>query len=208
MLAYGGTVLFANREWVAVPKLTEARSQLRRDQIVQAARRCFVRNGMERTSVAEITAESGLSAGSIYAHYSSKAEIVLAVVQDVMDRRAAILAEYASRAQPPSPAQVIVHLAAATDRDEARVALQAWGEATTDPAIHDVVVAMIDRIRGLFRASCEQWLVSAKDYAPSEAGPRAARLADQLVAAYQAHLVRAALGAPDAIDHAAIEAIS
>ncbi|MEV4537756.1 helix-turn-helix domain-containing protein [Asanoa sp. NPDC049518] len=199
---------FCLAEEVAVPKLTEARSQLRRDQIVLAARRCFVRNGMERTSVADITAESGLSAGSIYAHYSSKADIVLAVVQDVMDRRAAILAAYASRTRPPSPAQVIGHLAAATDPDEARVALQAWGEATTDPAIHDIVVAMVDRIRGLFRESCAQWLVAVKDYAPSEAGPRAERLADQLVAAYQAHLVRAALGATDAIDLAAIEAIS
>ncbi|SNT60698.1 DNA-binding transcriptional regulator, AcrR family [Asanoa hainanensis] len=191
-----------------MPKLTEARSRLRRDQIVEAARRCFVRNGMERTSVADITAESGLSAGSIYAHYSSKAEIVLAVVQDVMDRRAAILAAYATGTRPPSPAQVIAHLAAATERDDARVALQAWGEATTDPAIHDVVVAMIDRIRGLFRDSCAQWLVTTKDLAPSDAGPRAERLADQLVAAYQAHLVRAALGAPAAIDDAAIDAIS
>ncbi len=188
-----------------MPKLTEARSQLRRDQIVRAARRCFVRNGMERASVADITAESGLSAGSIYAHFDSKADIVRAVVQDVMDRRALTLAAYASGPRPPSPTQVIVHLAAATDPDEARIALQAWGEATTDPAIHEIVVSTIDRMRDLFRVGCEAWLVEAKGYDRAAAGPRATRIADQLVAVYQAHLIRGALlGPPDAVDQAAI----
>ena len=187
-----------------MPKLTEARRELRRDQIIRAARRCFGRNGMERTSVADITAESGLSAGSIYAHFASKAEIVRAVVQDVLDRRAALVAEYAASSQPPSPDQVIVRLAA-VDPDEARVALQAWGEATTDPAIRDIVVATIDRMHELFRVSCEAWLVKAKGYEPAHAGPRATRLAGHLVAVYQAVLIQGAfLAEAGPIDRAAI----
>lgn len=187
-----------------MPKLTEARKELRRDQIIRAARRCFGRNGMERTSVADITAESGLSAGSIYAHFGSKAEIVRAVIQDVLDRRAALVTEYAAAAQPPSPAEVIVRLAA-VDPDEARVALQAWGEATTDPAIREIVVATIHRMRDLFRISCEAWLVKTEGYPPDEAGPRATRLAGHLVAVYQTVLIQDAfLDGQGPIDRAAI----
>ncbi|MBX3104032.1 MAG: TetR family transcriptional regulator [Cryobacterium sp.] len=51
-----------------MPKLTEGRRQARRDQISDAALRCFSVRGVERTSIAEITKESGLSAGSIYVH--------------------------------------------------------------------------------------------------------------------------------------------
>lgn len=187
-----------------MPKLTEARKELRRDQIIQAARRCFGRNGMERTSVADITAESGLSAGSIYAHFGSKAEIVRAVIQDVLDRRAALVTEYAASAAPPSPAEVILHLAA-VDPDEARVALQAWGEATTDPAIRDIVVATIDRMRDLFRVSSEAWLVKAKGYEAAAARARATRLAGHLVAVYQTVLIQGAfLDGAGPIDQAAI----
>ncbi|MDG4826856.1 TetR/AcrR family transcriptional regulator [Asanoa sp. WMMD1127] len=177
-----------------MPKLTDARKELRREQIVGAARRCFVRTGLERTSVADITAESGLSAGSIYAHFGGKAEIIQAVVQEVLDRRAATVIAYAAGPRPPSPAEVIAHLAGALETDEATVALQAWGEATTDPAIRDIVTATIARMRDLFRVSCEAWLIQVKGVAPAEAGPRATRLAGHLLGAYQALLLRRAFG--------------
>ena len=49
-----------------MPKVSEQHREARRDQIVDAALRCFSRKGFQRTSMADIIAESGLSAGAIY----------------------------------------------------------------------------------------------------------------------------------------------
>ncbi|BCJ55313.1 hypothetical protein Asp14428_67880 [Actinoplanes sp. NBRC 14428] len=79
-----------------VPRLTDARRDLRRTQIIEAAVRCFSRRGLDQTSIADITAESGLSAGSIYAHYRNKADLLQAVARAVLDRHAATLSAYAA----------------------------------------------------------------------------------------------------------------
>jgi len=42
-----------------MPRLTEARQQSRREQIVQAPLRCFARRGLADTSMADIIAEAG-----------------------------------------------------------------------------------------------------------------------------------------------------
>ncbi|MFD0331885.1 TetR/AcrR family transcriptional regulator [Streptacidiphilus monticola] len=85
-----------------MPRLTDARKELRRTQIAEAAVRCFSRNGLERTSIADITAESGLSAGSIYAHYRNKADLVQAAARDVLARRADVLDAYAAADARPA----------------------------------------------------------------------------------------------------------
>jgi len=56
----------------------------RRDQILQAAARCFAQEGFHATSMAEIIAESGLSAGSVYRYYKSKDELIAAIVERYM----------------------------------------------------------------------------------------------------------------------------
>ena len=188
-----------------MPKLTDARRELRREQILQAAQRCFLRNGMERTSIADITAESGLSAGSIYAHFANKAELVQAAAQDQLARRTNTLTELAASAAPPSPAQLLRQLASAINADGARVGLQAWGEATTDPVMRDIVVTMTERMRDAVAISCEAWLTKVRKHGSSHARARAFVLADQIMAAYQALLIRSALfDQPGAVHEAAI----
>ena len=188
-----------------MPKLTEERREWRREQILHAALRCFLRNGMERTSVADITAESGLSAGSIYSHFHNKAELVQAAAQDVIERRVTTMAEFAASAHPPSPEQLLRHLASAIDPADARIGLQVWGQATTDRAMRDIVVAMTVRLRDAIALSCESWLVKVVDEEPGVARARALDQARQLTAAYQALLIRSALfDEPGASDEATI----
>lgn len=176
-----------------MPKLSQARQELRREQILHAAMRCFVRTGMERTSIADITAESGLSAGSIYTHFASKAEIVQATAHDLLERRLKAIADLVTEVRSPSPAQLLRHLADGIDRDEARVGLQAWAEATTDPAMRGIVVATLDGMRDAVAACCEAWLIATEEYGSAVAHAHAAGLADQLMAVYQALIVRRAL---------------
>ncbi|WP_343956910.1 TetR/AcrR family transcriptional regulator, partial [Leucobacter albus] len=68
--------LVLERERGAMPKVSAAHMQSRREQIVRAAIAEFSANGIHSTSMAAIIAASGLSAGAIYTHFSGKDEII------------------------------------------------------------------------------------------------------------------------------------
>lgn len=72
-----------------MPKVSEEHRIERKDQILQAAARCFAREGFHATSMAEIIAESGLSAGSVYRYYKSKDELIAAIVEHYISSLAA-----------------------------------------------------------------------------------------------------------------------
>ncbi|RKN45841.1 TetR/AcrR family transcriptional regulator [Streptomyces hoynatensis] len=179
-----------------MPRLTDARRELRRAQIAEAAVRCFGRNGLESTSIADITAESGLSAGSIYAHYRNKADLVRAAAREVLARRADVLGAYAAQEIPPAPDELLARLVAAIDPAEARVGVQTWGEATTDPAMCAIVTDLTDRMRALLHDCVTAWLTRAEGIEPAAAREQAASIAHRLMALYQAELLYAALRPP------------
>jgi AcrR family transcriptional regulator len=52
-----------------------------RSRLIEAASRLFAQRGYDGVRIAEIAREAGLSSGAIYAHYSSKAELLLASLQ-------------------------------------------------------------------------------------------------------------------------------
>ena len=58
--------------------------EIRQTQIIEAAMRCFQRKGYENTTIDDITAEYGLSKGSIYWYYSSKKDILIAVFEHMI----------------------------------------------------------------------------------------------------------------------------
>jgi AcrR family transcriptional regulator len=51
----------------------------KRQEILAAARRCFVRDGFRGASIADICAEAGISPGHLYHYFSSKEAIVAAM---------------------------------------------------------------------------------------------------------------------------------
>ncbi len=57
----------------------------RAEQILSAARSCFLENGYFATKMDAIARESGLSKGGIYFHFNSKREIFRALVQEEYD---------------------------------------------------------------------------------------------------------------------------
>jgi AcrR family transcriptional regulator len=179
-----------------VPRLTDARKELRRAQITEAAVRCFGRRGLERTSIADITAESGLSTGSIYAHYRNKAELVQAAARATLAKRAEVLGEYAQDRNPPDPDDLLVRMASVIDPVEARFGVQIWGEATTDSAIGAIVVDMIDRLRLMVHDCVTAWLVKVEGRDPAGAREHAAPIAHRVMALYLAELLRIALRPP------------
>jgi AcrR family transcriptional regulator len=58
------------------------RSEDTEKRIIQAALELFVRNGYHGTSISDITKKVGLSKGALYAHFSSKGELMLRIIDE------------------------------------------------------------------------------------------------------------------------------
>ena len=82
-------------------KVTQAHIEARTQEILDAARRMFVRKGVDAATVQEIAAEAGLSAGAIYRYYESKAELLRAVCGDWVEKDRALFARAAAETESP-----------------------------------------------------------------------------------------------------------
>ena len=60
--------------------------QARREQILSAARRCFIENGYHPTRMDDIAAAANLSKGGVYFHFKSKQEVFASLVEEEYSR--------------------------------------------------------------------------------------------------------------------------
>ena len=65
-----------------MPKLKPQEIEQRRREIIEAARRCFLRNGFHQTTTDEICHEAAITPGGLYHYFGSKEEIISAVIED------------------------------------------------------------------------------------------------------------------------------
>src|ERR1700678_1007758 len=63
-------------------RTTDAQKETRRQQILDAALRCFSRDGFHNTTTADIARESGVSHGALYLYFATKDEVILALADD------------------------------------------------------------------------------------------------------------------------------
>ncbi|SDD87970.1 TetR/AcrR family transcriptional regulator [Actinokineospora iranica] len=138
-----------------MPRVTQPYRDARRRQIVSAARRCFTRSGFHATSMQDIFAESGLSAGAVYGYFASKEALVEAIVTDVLAEITtgfdAVLADDA----PPRPGDVLQHVFEVLEqqeggRDFACLAVQVWAEALRNPALRALLADAYEQVRVKF----------------------------------------------------------
>jgi TetR/AcrR family transcriptional repressor of uid operon len=59
-----------------VPRVSAARLEARREQILEAAVACFARRGFHETTMADVAREAGITAGAIYRYFPSKEDVV------------------------------------------------------------------------------------------------------------------------------------
>jgi AcrR family transcriptional regulator len=64
-----------------VPKLKPQELETRRREIIEAARACFLRNGFHQTTTDEICREASITPGGLYHYFSSKEELIAAVIE-------------------------------------------------------------------------------------------------------------------------------
>jgi AcrR family transcriptional regulator len=123
-----------------MPKVTQQYRDLRRDQILSAARRCFLRDGFHSTSMQDLFAEAGLSAGAVYRYFASKDEVIVAIAEQNMREVLAMLSEVTKEAPGRSLGEVMAGL---MDRVRAKdsaddlggMAVLVWAEALRNPSL-------------------------------------------------------------------------
>lgn len=78
----------------AVPRLTraEAKAETRR-RLLEAAEAVFRREGYHRASLDRIAAEAGFTTGAVYSTFDSKADVMLALLAERVERRRAVWTE-------------------------------------------------------------------------------------------------------------------
>ncbi len=139
-----------------MPRVSDDHLTARREQILAAARTCFLRNGLHATSMQDLIREAGLSVGAVYRYFKSKNEIINAIAESVAGGVTRRLEEIAA-AEPPLPlpeamSQVLEIIDAQVQPGgNFPLALQVWGEATLDPAIGEIVRYRYAGMRAAFR---------------------------------------------------------
>lgn len=142
-----------------MPRLSQRTRDARRHQILGAARRCFTRNGFQATSMQDIFAESGLSAGAVYSHFTGKDEIITAIAEEVIEKITSAADAALPDGRPPALDEVLEHtLATLEQAGIVPIAVIVWGEAIRDPALGERLSALYrtltDHFTGLVR-SCQ-----------------------------------------------------
>jgi AcrR family transcriptional regulator len=125
-----------------VPRVSEDHLTARREQILAAARRGFLRNGLHNTSMQDLIREADMSVGAVYRYFKSKNEIISAIAEEVAGGLATQLHEIAALRPPLLDA--LDQILAAVDEQlgpdgNFPLGLQVWAEATLDPAIGEIV---------------------------------------------------------------------
>jgi len=90
------------------PKVSEAHTKQRREQIIMAAMQCFATNGFHKTTMQDICKKSDLSPGAVYSYFASKDEIIQALCQmgDQMNNQ---LFEFSHQHEFASPQAALAH---------------------------------------------------------------------------------------------------
>ncbi|MEZ0447254.1 TetR/AcrR family transcriptional regulator [Cellulomonas sp. ICMP 17802] len=178
-----------------MPKVTEEYRVARRDEIADAALRAFRRKGFQATSMAEIIAESGLSAGAIYGHFPSKSAIVVDVASRVIGSRILDierLAQVEPLAPPPALPRVLV-TGMMRSLGSPGIMLQLWGESMSDPEVHTLAHEVIVQLRAALTAYVSLWHQRTHGTPADEAEALAVEQVPLLISAVQGYVVQASI---------------
>lgn len=141
-----------------MPRVSQEHLEARRRQILDAARRRFTANGFHATSMQDVLAESGLSAGAVYRYFAGKEDIIAAIAEQAI---AAIRAAFESDADELSIGQILDRTLAAADEraevdDLGRLALQVWAEAARSETLRLRLSEAVRETREILRDRIER----------------------------------------------------
>ena len=136
----------------------EERTRVMRQRLLDATVDCLVELGWSGTTTTVVSQRAGVSRGAQLHHFPTKDDLVIAAVAHVTEARATELREAATRL-PRGGRRTRAVLAMLADHVTGTVftaALELWVAARTDPALHEAVAPLEQRIgREIHRQTVE-----------------------------------------------------
>jgi AcrR family transcriptional regulator len=178
-----------------MPRVTDEYRVAKRREIADAALRAFRRKGFQATSMAEIIAESGLSAGAIYGHFKSKGEIIVDVATNVVGARILDVERLAGQDPMPPPGSIVRVLMEGMFRELGNpgIMVQLWGEAITEPEVHALATGVLARLRAAYSGYISLWHQREHGLSPKAADLAADEQVLLFVSAAQGYILQSAL---------------
>lgn len=144
-----------------MPRVSETHLAARRQQILDAGRICFARNGFHATSMQDVIAEAGLSVGAFYRYFRSKDELIAAIAEQAVGRILKVI-EPVTEIEPvptlPEALDMIIEGIEphATREGTFGMAIQVWAESLRNPAQARLVKEMYGKLGRLVRRVVER----------------------------------------------------
>jgi TetR/AcrR family transcriptional regulator, transcriptional repressor of aconitase len=188
-----------------MPKVSQQHRDARREQILAAARRCFLRDGFHATSMQDLFAEAGLSSGAVYSYFASKDDVIVAIAEENMRGVTEMIHAIATR-QPVRPAGAVLadvmDMLQAKDTQDGlgKLTVIVWSEALRNPSLAARFTVLVTQLRASLAEIIRQNPGNLPDNVPADA------LATTLLCLVPGYLLQLALlgsaavdGVPDAV---------
>jgi len=176
-----------------MPKVSDQHRQERRRQILAAALRCFAGKGFHATSMADIIAESGLSAGAIYGHYASKNDLINSVAAEVFSPGRPEMGEtFAELGPVMHPVDFAARLlnGVVTELGNTSIVVQVWGQAAVEDSMRVTFMGVYERLFARLRRQIVEWLQTERGVDTADAEDRADGLTRLLIGLAQGGLIQ------------------
>ena len=171
----------------------------RREEILAAAERGFVKSGFHRTTIQSIAADAGMSVGNVYRYFASKDAVVEALVGREQAKMAHDFQSLESDDLMGSFAALMRRQVVEAGRGEAILWLEICAEASRNPSIAAVTRAHEHAVLGHLTAFFSRVLAQRE-----RPGPDAPALAKLVITLMTGLMVLQALN-PDAAEAGSIE---
>lgn len=147
-----------------MPKVSEQHRVAQRRRILDAARTCIVRSGLQAVTMQGIIDESGMSTGSVYSYFRGKDDIVIAAFAASLEDLRRVAEPLFGRDPVPGPVEFVGELTAAVADQAAkdgfevvRTMLNGWGEALSNEELEALVRRAYLGFRSQLRGVVEAW---------------------------------------------------
>lgn len=194
-----------------MPRISDERREVRREQVLEAARACLQEHGLEAVSMEMIIARSGLSTGAVYGYFKGKDQIINAVIAEGTAQMAKDLAPILMNPDPP-PLPVFLGQVLETvvnfgrhkkgGIDRLLVSLHGWSHSQSEPALKAATRVSYGGLRKLFAETVKRWQAEGKFDGEADPGG-VAQLLTSITLGFVAQ--RALAGSADVVAH--VEAI-
>jgi AcrR family transcriptional regulator len=141
-------------------RLTRAeRSAQTRAELMDSARRLFLRRGFQAASLELVAEEAGFTIGAVYSRFGGKADLFLAILDERIDQLVAEVAEVARTDQPiPAHAELLAGRRMALldrEREWFPLVVEFWAHAARDERLRREFAARHERLVGAYAGLIE-----------------------------------------------------